>query len=111
MIYFNLNLSLPIKRSQKELYYFDKPISKNKAFSIQIDYERQMLLSLGFSWVLKQCHSGPNLEFGLLGLSVILNLYDQKHWNYEEDRWEKYPDESMTDEEWAKYYPGKSRPV
>ena len=110
MIYISFNFSWPIKISQKEIFYFDKPISKNKAFSVQIDYEKQMIASFGFSWVLHQCHSGPMLEFGLLGLSVILNLYDQRHWNYEKDRYEKYPDESMTDEEWNRYRPGEARP-
>jgi hypothetical protein len=31
---------------------------------------------------------------GLLGLSLSLNFYDRRHWNYEEDRF-------MTDEEIA----------
>lgn len=35
-------------------------------------------------------HAGLNLEIGILGLDLMLNLYDSRHWDYENEVWEKY---------------------
>jgi hypothetical protein len=42
----------------------------------------------------KTDHAGVDLWLGLLGYSVNLNFYDNRHWNYETNKWEVY-DESQ----------------
>lgn len=38
-------------------------------------------------------HAGFRFEITLLGYELAFNFYDNRHWNYEEGRWEIYPDE------------------
>jgi len=64
-------------------------ITKHKAFSIQVSnfHHSFRLLSFDFQWSWRRDHAGLKLEFGLLGISVLLDFYDARHWNYEEGRY------------------------
>lgn len=91
MIYFSLDISWPLARygGQSDYFYWDKLITKNKALSIQVSNFKHSfkLISFDFHWSWKQDHAGLMVEFGLLGLSVLLNFYDARHWNYEQNRY------------------------
>lgn len=41
------------------------------------------------NWTRKQDHAGIDWEFEILGLTLTLNLHDNRHWDYEKDGWEK----------------------
>jgi len=100
MINFSFGLDWPFKKERNGLtdgiFYWDEPITKNKAFSIQLDKGLWggsfPIIGISFSYWPYQDHAGPKFEVQLLGLTLILNLYDRRHWFYEEGRW-------MTDEE------------
>ncbi len=56
-------------------------------------YRDSSLLSINFSWTIRQSHAGLDIELGLLGYCVHFNLYDNRHWNYTEGRWMRYSEE------------------
>jgi hypothetical protein len=35
-------------------------------------------------------HAGICLEISMLGLTIAFRIYDNRHWDYENDRWENY---------------------
>lgn len=95
MIKFNIHISLPrnwiTKRGLGEFFIFDNSISKNKALSVQVDHFNWTSL-FGLSFDLTPTgtnHAGLYLDFTVFGLSIVINLYDKRHWDYENNCWEK----------------------
>lgn len=94
MIFFGFDFAIPYKNKKDTIDYFygDWSISKNKAFSIQFSkfgYDF-VLIEVEFSYYPYQCHAGPKLIFGMIGYSLILNIYDKRHWDYDKGTWEEY---------------------
>lgn len=95
MLNFNINLYLPsnwvTKKGLGQFFLFDESISKNKALSVQIEHFNWTSL-FGFSFDLTLSgsdHAGLFVDFTILGLCMIVNLYDKRHWDYENNSWEK----------------------
>lgn len=67
-------------------------LTKNKSIEFEIDtLETSNLLSVRFSVSWRgEDHAGIRASIGLLRLSASFNLYDNRHWNYDENRWNKY---------------------
>lgn len=76
--------------SQTDYIEFDKKITENKAFSFQVskscNFHTLFSIDLDTQWV-GQDHGG--IKFGLtLGrYFLVANLYDIRHWNWDEARW------------------------
>ena len=51
------------------------------------------LFRIEFEVTTQQDHAGCNLEFGLLGYGASFTMYDNRHWNHEENRWMFYTEE------------------
>ena len=93
MIYLNFFLRLPRKSRPdiKEIYYWDKKITKNKALSIQFDrHKGRISIGCGLSLDFFQDHAGLVLDLEVPGYDLVVNLYDIRHWDYETKTWEKY---------------------
>ncbi len=101
MLHFNLTLRSPWKwtglqtRLSKDYVEFDRPITENKCVSLQVsrwnmDYPYIVGLSVRLSWR-GEDHAGLFVDLTLLDHSVIVNLYDRRHWDDEADKWEVYP--------------------
>lgn len=97
------------------------PWSKNKAYNFQlyfdfcVDYEpfikSRFELLYGTSWFhigftflaglihlntelsRKRDHAGFVLELGLFGVEILIQTYDKRHWDDENNCWLKYEDE------------------
>lgn len=94
MIYFNLNLQNPRWNERfKNIWWKagETPV-KNKFWEIQI-LKNDNLLRLEVGFTVRQDHAGINLELGLLGYEIHFTIYDNRHWNYEENRWMIYSEE------------------
>lgn len=37
-------------------------------------------------------HAGPRVELELLGISLIVQVHDSRHWDYEAKTWQEPPD-------------------
>jgi len=42
------------------------------------------------NWTRKRDHAGMEWEIEILGLTLTLNLHDNRHWDYEHDKWEEH---------------------
>jgi hypothetical protein len=90
-MYLSFNISFPYKKQKKQIDYVEKTwsISKNKSLELQIS-------KWGHSWTLfgiiinpswYRSHSGFMIELEVFNYAMIVNFYDNRHWNYEEGRW------------------------
>jgi hypothetical protein len=65
---------------------------KNKFWEIQID-KCADIVGFDFRYTIRQDHAGLFLSLAFFGYDVIFNLYDNRHWNYDENRWMFYTEE------------------
>lgn len=50
------------------------------------------IFNLTTYWSRKSDHAGWTFDLTILGLSLHLNIYDIRHWDYDKDSWEVYPE-------------------
>jgi len=46
-------------------------------------------LQIDVSWTRNRDHAGAYAQISVLGLELNATVYDNRHWNYEENTWEK----------------------
>lgn len=111
----------------KHFLLYTKLISTYKAFEAQIsgnfnissridltfslfDYEHWFFLNIEFfdlikfsiDWSRKRDHAGFSIELQLIYFFIMFNLYDTRHWNYDEDRFKNEEDLSKERAEFIK---------
>lgn len=93
MIYFNFNIRHPgwWERFNNIKCWAGETFVKYKYWEIQV-IKNDNLLRVEFEWTIKQDHAGVNLELGLFGYEIHATIYDNRHWNTEENRWMIYND-------------------
>lgn len=94
MIWAGFDLKWPIKKpkDQVDIFYKDFKVSKNKSFEIQLSQfggSSIDILGLEFSYWPYQSHAGPELKFKFMSYWLSLHLYDNRHWDYKEGKWEE----------------------
>jgi hypothetical protein len=71
------------------LILFNKQLSKNKMFELQVSYfgirESRSLFNFVFRWTVRRHHAGPALYIDLLGLYFGVSICDCRHWDDEAD--------------------------
>jgi len=72
----------------KNLFSRSARLSKNKFIEFEMTYHSRTILDLNFSWTTKRDHAGLEITIGLLFFSVSLRVYDHRHWDYKNNRWE-----------------------
>lgn len=94
MISFNFNIRNPFSQRFKNLWCiaFGTPF-KHKFVELEF-YRDTSILSLNFNWTIHQSHAGLDIELGLLGYCIHANFYDNRHWNYEANRYYIYDEEN-----------------
>ncbi len=98
MINFRIGIDNPwAKNDFKNIYYTDGNLTERKGWEFQIIKHSHSLFEIHFSYTVRGTdHAGLTLSFALLGYCASLNVYDSRHWDYENDCWEKYDDVSST---------------
>jgi hypothetical protein len=89
---FDIGFTKPWKGVDRTYFEYDESVSKNLALSIQLSKWDRVFTLIGFTfdWRIKTDHAGPYIEVSLFGFDLIINLYDKRHWDYQNDCWEKY---------------------
>ncbi len=64
-------------------------VSKNKAFEFEL-LRNSVLLGAEFGLTFRQDHAGITVGLTLFGYEVHAELYDTRHWNYKQGRWNVY---------------------
>lgn len=93
MIYFRFEIAWPwIKESGENKTYFStyKQLSKNKSLETQFSRWANSFVLLDFNldtrWAGRD-HAGFEFSIQVGRYNYIFNLYDHRHWNYDEGRW------------------------
>ena len=64
-------------------------ISENKTFEWQLArWPHRNIFRHRFEWTHKRDHAGVEWEIEILGLTLMLNFKDNRHWDDKLDRWE-----------------------
>lgn len=95
-VFLRINNPFPPKNpdmKQRDFVVWEPRITwtKNKAFCFQFSQSPPYQLfefSLGTNWRGSD-HAGPHLDLTLFGFFLHMNLYDIRHWDYENDCWEE----------------------
>lgn len=77
----------------------DRPISKNKNISVQLTkWDIYSLFKVELDLEFKgRDHAGCGLTIDLLWFYFSIQLYDSRHWNYDEGRWYLPGEEAATE--------------
>lgn len=76
----------------KDYFYYHKQLLTNKSLEIQISkFNRSSIIdfTLDLHWWGND-HAGPRIDLNVLGYMFNLHIYDHRHWDYENNCWEKY---------------------
>ena len=94
MIHFNFNIRHPNwwKDFKNIKWWAGETPIKHKYWEVQI-LKNDNLLLVHFEITTKQDHAGFGIELGLFGYEIHFKFYDNRHWNYEENRWMIYTEE------------------
>lgn len=85
MIY--ISFYVPFVRFYKNLFSYDKKITEYKSLNIEVEAD-PIIFCFELTTRIKSSHSGCAIRLGLLGVSVMTEIYDIRHWNHEENRYQ-----------------------
>lgn len=90
VINLRFSLSLPSKTIpiHKDYFYKNGHFFGHKNWDLQISKMGNQLIGFEFSFH-PSCrdHAGLKIEFALFKHVIILDISDNRHWNYDEGRW------------------------
>lgn len=90
MIQFSFSLHRSRDPKFRSLFEVTRKLSKHKVFECQA-YTDRALLHVNASIQFGGCdHAGPVLELGLLGVMLVVRVYDSRHWDYNKHQWAQY---------------------
>ena len=92
MLKFELTLSnIFAKEKFNNLFNKAGKITENKFWEFEILYYSKNLFEFVINLsMVGSDHAGIELEFGIFGLSINFKIYDKRHWDYENNKWEEY---------------------
>jgi hypothetical protein len=92
MIYFGFSISWPLKQiEQKDYIEKTWKLSKNKSLEVQLSRAGNTLLGASVDFSPYGCdHAGLRIVLDFMRYFLVINLYDNRHWDYENNCWEKY---------------------
>ena len=89
MIYFGVSLRNPFVAHRFSCIWNPHgEISKNKTWELQFSRSHGLIFSFTISTHFKQSHAGYSVELGLFGYIFQADIYDNRHWDYTNDKWE-----------------------
>lgn len=89
MIYITFKLANPWSKRWDSMFGHGASISEHKAIEIQL-MKTADIVFFQVEFKTKTDHAGLYLEVGFLGFNAAFQVYDTRHWDYENDNWMKY---------------------
>jgi hypothetical protein len=80
---------------RSETYFHREPLlTQHKAMNFQISkFDAFHIIDFDFTIEFSgRDHAGPNLHCWIFGYGFVVQLYDTRHWDYENERWQEYVD-------------------
>ena len=87
MLTLQLVIENPWSRRFRNLYNRAGHLRGNLCWEVQF-MQTADILSLKFEWTMARDHAGPYCELGLFGYSISASIYDRRHWDHFNNRWE-----------------------
>ena len=85
-----INISLTIKNPWSDRWdmgqCFFGSLTKNKSWELQFP-KTNNLFRLEIKYTTKQDHAGLYTELNLFGRGFIFQIYDNRHWDYDSNKW------------------------
>lgn len=103
MIGFSFNINWPwVKSSGSQVDYIEKTwkLSKHKLLEVQLSKAGNSLIGIGFNWTMRCDHAGLMVDINLFRHFFVINFYDNRHWNYEKNRYVNYDDPKEVEKYW-----------
>jgi len=88
MINLNFHFYNPFSDRWANVYNTGMCLTENKSFEFQI-MKSNTIAQVSINFTMRSDHSGLTIELGLLGYSIHLTVYDNRHWDYKNKYWEK----------------------
>lgn len=89
MINFYFVLSNPFSERFRVVYgKSGKTLISHKFWEFNI-HKSNSILEVWFKFSIREDHAGLNFDFGLLGWGVNFVIYDNRHWDDENECWEQ----------------------
>ena len=94
-MFFLFNISNPFKklvsRFYKHHWCWDKKLATHKFFEIETFIDSDYLLELQVDLRLTgRDHAGSSITLSVFCLAISARIYDHRHWDYKNNRWEEY---------------------
>jgi len=74
--------------------------SEHKYWELEHYYCSTDLINFELQYTTKQDHAGLSIELGLLGYSIHFQVYDNRHWNREKNRYVNYDNPEEVEKYW-----------
>ena len=87
MINLRFKLSNPFSDRWANIYNIGGYLTENKSWELQI-MKTNAIVDVSINFTMHSDHAGLTVELGLLGFSGHLTIHDNRHWDYENKRWE-----------------------
>jgi hypothetical protein len=87
MINFSLNINNPFTTRWNILWNKSAVLIGYKALEFN-GYETNQIINIDFESSFRRDHAGIRVMLGLFGYSIEFHLYDTRHWDYKNNRWE-----------------------
>lgn len=91
--YFGFNIANPFSKakSNSPIYHIFGKITKNKSWEFEINKDDK-IITINISLSFRTDHAGLNLAFGIFGYCLHFEICDNRHWDYDNNRWQIYED-------------------
>ena len=91
MINLQLGLSNPwAKENFKNLWHTGGSVTSHKHWELKFIRHAYTLFEVHVGLTARQDHAGLSSTLGLLGYSINLHVYDDRHWDDENNCWKTY---------------------
>ena len=91
LIHFTIQTNFPplYKFFWKNLFCNCIQLTKNKSFEIQLTFENTLITGLEIRKSIHCDHASFNLNIKLLGFTFSMRIYDHRHWDHENNKFEE----------------------
>ena len=73
-----------------------RSLTKNLTAEVELHRTNLGNLSMCFRFSTRCDHAGLTLDLSALSWNFVLNIVDNRHWDYQNDCWEKYDDKDVS---------------
>jgi hypothetical protein len=63
-------------------------ITKNKTAELQLTFSNNLITGINIFKYIHSDHSPFNVEVSIIGLTILFTVYDNRHWDYENNIYE-----------------------